>query len=320
MSLLSRTILKIEPARRIARTALQKRRAAILMYHGVTDAPLPVFNWCHLPADEFRRQAEWIAQTYRVLPLTEIVGLLRDGRALPDRAACITFDDAFRNLARNAAPVLESLQLPYTVFVVGRLADSGAPPWAEQLFAALLDSPHAAIEWLSRNWALGAPRDRQLFYEEAMAALTRMPADRRGVELENATRALGAPSAGLAAAFATMTRDELRRLTSSGLCSLGSHSNTHEILTTCSEATIRDELNASRKAIQDEPGFCDLFAYPNGDCSPAVARAVREAGFQGAVTVEHRLCRAGDDVFRIPRVGIGAGLPMELFECKVLGF
>lgn len=319
MSLLSRTILKSDLARRAARAALRPRRATILMYHGVTRDPLPVYNWCHLPADEFRRQAEYVARNYRVLPLPEVADRLRDDRPLPDGAACITFDDAFRGVARHAAPVLESLHMPYTVFVVGSLADRGAPPWAEALFAVLLASPARAIEWRARRRAVGTPGERASFYEQAIAVLTRLPRDERAAELEALKAALGNPDADTEL-FSTMTRDELRALTSSGLCRLGAHSHTHEILTSCSETQMRDELGASRQAVRDEPGFADLFAYPNGDYNAAVARAVREAGFAGAVTAEHRLCRAGDDPFEIPRVGIGAGLPMSVFECRVLGF
>src|SRR4029453_9293701 len=57
-----------------------------------------------------------IAGLCTVLPLAEAVERLYAG-TLPPRAACITFDDGYRNNLTVAAPILRARGLPATVFV-----------------------------------------------------------------------------------------------------------------------------------------------------------------------------------------------------------
>lgn len=319
MSLITQIVGKSLGARTAARHLL-RRRPAILMYHGLTASPLPVYNWCHVPVDEFRAQMEWLKQNYRVLPLREVILALRNGSALPERSACITFDDGFRSVSQYAAPILESLEMPFTVFLLGSLCEKGDPPWPERIFAALLGSVKETVWWNDRKWSIRTASEREDFYTDTIARLTRVPPDKRAEKTARLLELLGEPQGKWNSLFTTLTRPEWPALTASGLCSLGAHSQTHAILTTCSDEQVIHELHSSRNALREESGYVDVFAYPHGIYDSSVAAAVRNAGFEAAVTVEHRLCRAGDDVFETPRVGIGAGLPMNLFECKVLGF
>ena len=52
---------------------LQRGSVAIVMYHGVVEQPLEVFNWCQLHLHEFEKQIEFLSNEYQVLPLREIV-------------------------------------------------------------------------------------------------------------------------------------------------------------------------------------------------------------------------------------------------------
>jgi len=74
-----------------------------LYYHGITDAQRP----------RFRRQMEWLKSHTEVVPVAQA----RSGSG-SDRRVCITFDDAFESVRRNAVPILEELALPATIFAV----------------------------------------------------------------------------------------------------------------------------------------------------------------------------------------------------------
>src|SRR5262249_34033637 len=124
---------------------LRSRALAIVMYHGVTAEPLPVFNWCQLAAAEFARQAALLAQEYHVLPLSAVIDRLARRAPLPERAACITFDDGFRNVLTTACPILRRHQLPATVFLVTGAMGTGQPAWTDRLFHALLTTPRDEV-------------------------------------------------------------------------------------------------------------------------------------------------------------------------------
>lgn len=319
MSLLAHAVLKSSLARRIVRR-VSRGRVPVIMYHGVTSSPLPVYNWCHMSAAEFRAQAEWLKANCRVLPLAEVVSRLGAHRPMPESAACITFDDGFRSVASHAAPILEKLGLPFTVFIVTGLRETGAAPWPERIFAALLGSAQETVWWNDRTCSIRSPEERKAFYAATIAGLVRLPSAKRQEKADRLVQRLGEAPSEWTAMFSTLTQPELAAITASGLCSLGAHSNTHAILTLCTDEELRRELEVSRRTLAGTRGYCDILAYPNGDHNAAVTAAARETGFRGAVTVEHRLCRAGDDPFAVPRVGIASGLPTDAFEIKILGY
>jgi glycosyltransferase involved in cell wall biosynthesis/peptidoglycan/xylan/chitin deacetylase (PgdA/CDA1 family) len=94
----------------------------VLTYHRVNDRHPGDRMSVHPLA--FRAQMEHIAESGRpVLPLAEAVTRLRgEGAPLPAGAVCLTFDDGYRDNLEFAAPVLERLGLPATVFLVtGRM-------------------------------------------------------------------------------------------------------------------------------------------------------------------------------------------------------
>lgn len=86
----------------------------VLAYHAVGDCPEaedPYRLW--VPSESFEAQMDTLARSGRVVPLDALVeGPRRSGA----RAVAITFDDAYRSVLTNAAPVLKRLGLPATVF------------------------------------------------------------------------------------------------------------------------------------------------------------------------------------------------------------
>ena len=82
-------------------------RSAILTYHSLDDSGSVI----SVHPERFRRQMEFLASSpVPVVPLDEAM-------RRPNCVA-ITFDDGFRNFLDYAAPVLDRLGLPATVFVV----------------------------------------------------------------------------------------------------------------------------------------------------------------------------------------------------------
>ena len=86
------------------------RVRAILTYHSIDESGSPV----SVGAAVFRDHVRWLGGgRVKVLPLDE---LLRAGDH--EDAVALTFDDAFRNFAEVAAPLLLGQGLPVTLFVV----------------------------------------------------------------------------------------------------------------------------------------------------------------------------------------------------------
>lgn len=81
----------------------------------------------------FAAQCAWLARRRRVVDLHEAVGHLNTRGELAHGLAAITFDDGFASVRRHALPVLRSLRLPATVFLVADTLTNGgrAVDWVD---------------------------------------------------------------------------------------------------------------------------------------------------------------------------------------------
>jgi peptidoglycan/xylan/chitin deacetylase (PgdA/CDA1 family) len=68
-------------------------------------------------------------------------------------------------------------------------------------------------------------------------------------------------------------------------CEIGSHTLHHPHLPVIDDDALRQELLDSRRRIIDRLGRCDMFAYPFGEWSPRVARAVAATGYSFAFSL-----------------------------------
>lgn len=99
----------------------------------------------------------------------------------------------------------------------------------------------------------------------------------------------------------------LRRVAEAGV-EIGAHSRTHPLLTRMPDSQLAEEVAGSRRELA-AAGLPPprLFAYPYGVTDERVRRAVREAGFAAAFTVDPGRMRPGDDPFRLPRIEVLRG-------------
>ena len=96
----------------------QKYVAPIIMYHAVfPDAPSE--NRLAVSTKSFQRQMSFLKKhKYNVIPLEELVELIRVKAKIPPKTIAITFDDGYRNFYQYAFPVLKEYSLPATMFII----------------------------------------------------------------------------------------------------------------------------------------------------------------------------------------------------------
>ena len=81
----------------------------ILTYHRVADiGTCPRLNPRLVSATpvEFEKQMRHLARSYRVVSATDVLEAVEFGRPLPRRAVLVTFDDAYRDFAEIAWPIM----------------------------------------------------------------------------------------------------------------------------------------------------------------------------------------------------------------------
>lgn len=101
-----------------------------------------------------------------------------------------------------------------------------------------------------------------------------------------------------------LDRKGLHLLAENGV-EIGAHSRTHRMLTQVPPEELQDEASGSLHELEAS-GFVKprMFAYPYGEWNPVVRRALKDAGFEAAFTVDTGSVRLGCDRYLIPRIQV----------------
>ena len=260
----------------------------ILMYHGTP----------RRDADALERQLRLISLAFPVVPL-ERLRLNHRGRA----RVALTFDDGLRNNVEVAYPILKKLGLTATFFVCPGLIEGRRWLWnheARQRLLHLGKSPGKADTMVERMKAMKIARRREV--EEAIRKAT-----------PDFT-----PSAAQREEFDLATWDELRSMDPS-VVALGSHTMTHPILTSLSDAETEAETRDSRIAIENRTQRpVSIFCYPNGDLNDSALASARRH-YRSAVTVQHGRLDRGVDPHLMPRYAAHARWTRRLARRMLVG-
>ncbi len=278
--------------------ALQRGRGAgpVLLYHRVSDAADPAY--APLSPQVFRRHCETLKARFRVLALNEFLARSAAGESLGGCCA-ITFDDGYRDFLEHAYPVLESLKLPATHFLVSDCVQSGKPNWNLRL--------KHVIGRRTPDTAAAAREEARLIDE-----LGRLGAAQRDGWLDAAE---GDCDAVLPA---MLNADDLK-LADPDLVEWGSHTASHAMLAWLSPDTAREEMTRSREAIAAMSGRpVRYLSYPNSSYGPDTAGLARECGYEAAFAVQQREATGRDDAFMMPRFDVGT-LPASMLVAEATG-
>jgi peptidoglycan/xylan/chitin deacetylase (PgdA/CDA1 family) len=263
--------------------ALRRRGITVLTFHRVLhdkDALRPG----EPDGPEFERQVTWLAQAFDVIPLQQAAEALSEGR-VPARAACITFDDGYADNLTVAAPILERLGLPATIFVVSGVLAEGAM-WNDRVIEAVRAAKGRTLDLTSLalgRHPIATARDRAAAIGELLRRCkARMPEERNQI-----VAALEAET-GVRTMREMLTAVEVGELVRRGF-EIGAHTCTHPILASVDPSRARAEIVDSKRLLEAVTGKpVRAFAYPNGrpgrDYGPEHVAMVREAGYTVAVS------------------------------------
>ncbi len=278
-----------------------QRLLPILMLHQVLARPDPLRPEVpHIGI--VARQLEALASFFTVLPLVDAVAQLRDG-TLPHKAACITFDDGYRDNLDVALPLLQRHRLPATVFVATGPLDGGI--MFNDLIIESVRLLPAGVHDFGRHGLgqvqVGDTASRLALIRALTAAAKYRPLQDRDVLMDDlCSRVRGEIPRDL-----MLTRDQVRTLSRQGVA-IGGHTVNHPILTQLASADALAEIIRNRDQLRDITDTMPrAFAYPNGkpnrDYTAEHARMVEQAGYDVAVSTAAAVATTSSHRFQLPR-------------------
>lgn len=208
----------------------------------------------HDPSPElFEMVLKWYKKHhYRVISLTELETLLKDGKEPKEKVGFISFDDGWRSNL-DLLPICEKYNAPITVFVATEPLVSGNYWW--EYVEKKYDS--AAKEALKK-------KPETEFYKELAQLKTETKLER-----------------------SAMTVEELIEFAKHPLVTIQSHTVNHPIITNLTDETLQMELVESKRQLEELTGdTIDVFSYPNGNVGQREIDALKKAGYKYAFTTE----------------------------------
>jgi peptidoglycan/xylan/chitin deacetylase (PgdA/CDA1 family) len=291
----------------LRRTALPRKRTTdsflVLVYHRVMDRPVPL-SIDTVDTRNFRQQISYLARTFTICDLEEILTRIESGIPLPPRCASITFDDGYRDNFDHAFPVLRTFGLPATIFLTAGNIDRREPLWFDRVLSAFRAT---RLDWFRLPGLtprpLGTLEQRWQAALHVLMELKNLDLNARAIRVASLQELLDVTPPDDADLL--LEWKEVESMSHQGM-SFGSHTMTHCTLSRASADQAHWELAESKSLIESHIGRpVRLFAYPHGkpeDVSADAAARVREAGYGLAFTTVSGANAVTDDRYLLRRI------------------
>lgn len=275
-----------------------RKISLILVYHRVAEPIADPWALCVSP-DHLAEQMEILGRIADPVPL-ESLACAQSDRDLPDRPVAVTFDDGYADVLTNAAPILEDLDMPATVFVATGYLDMPGEVWSDELARLILLSDkdprklslrlnlhpdlRAGFPGKDEGWVAWEPPGslRQWLYCALYERLLEAAPDLRTEALE-VVRAWSDRADDRTGEARFLTSDECLRLAAVRCVAIGAHTISHPVLARLTPEQQQREVAGSRQVLEmltQKP--VRTFAYPYGKkvhFNTATMLAVQSAGF-----------------------------------------
>jgi peptidoglycan/xylan/chitin deacetylase (PgdA/CDA1 family) len=289
----------------------------ILMYHAVVRSPLKVYDMCFLGESSFRSQMKYIKNHFEVVPLSESIERIRNGRIYRPTVT-ITFDDGYQNNYDVAFPILREARLPATIFLTTGPVNTSDTFWFSRLNHALAQTKEPYFNWGGHRFDLSGSVAKAQASVAIKTMLKELAQPQLLTELRKIILDLGDdPDHPLESGspFRVLNHEAIADMLASGLIELGAH--THAILSRLSPQERLVEIERSLTEIHKLIGRpCELFAYPNGchgDYDAETIKTLEAQGARAAVTAIKGQNDGMTPVMELKRYGIYANLSMTNF-------
>ncbi|RTL28416.1 MAG: polysaccharide deacetylase family protein [Rhodocyclaceae bacterium] len=308
---------------RLVRTCLKlvapggKSALSILIYHRVLETHDPLLF--ELPdVIDFDLQMATLKRAFNVLSLADALDSLKNA-SLPERAACVTFDDGYADNFNNALPVLKRHQISACFFVASGFLDGGCM-WNDKLVEMVrafkgdfIECAELGLEPLNTLTLT----NRRSALVKLVGALKYRPLEERDYLVDRLVERANT----IVPNDLMMTTAQVRALADSGM-EIGGHTLHHPILNTATLSSARQEIVDGRALLTRITGRpTRFFAYPNGipltDYSREHVGLVKALGFEAAVSTGWGVACSGDDIFQLPRFTPWGKTPL-LFQFRLI--
>lgn len=280
---------------------------SVLIYHRVADDPVDAQMLAVSP-DHFSAQLKHLVDRCQVVPLGDLLSRIDAG--LPtDSMVAVTFDDGYADNLHQALPIIESHQVPVTIFVASGGVDCLEEFWWDAMEHLFFEGPLPArldigTPGTAHLVPTRTPADRETAYHTLCGRFRNMPPaeiDGHLARIYQRCNRRPAPCA----MHRRLTSEQLVQLARSPFVEIGAHTVNHPRLSVLTPEAQMTEIYLSKRQLEAMIGKpVTLFSYPfgtAGDFSAMTVDIVRHSGFTGGIANIQGRILPPLNRYRVPR-------------------
>lgn len=311
----------------LAQRAIDRMSASsgvVLMYHEVLPDEVTLPAWTIVRESDFQWQMRYLQGHFDVVTMDQALARVAGKSNAKRPFAVVTFDDGYKGNLECVLPIMESLGLPFLVYVATQAIIENNLYWYDQIINLLSvnEDMHHSIEQGGKAEDFKIPYNasdnaRWVATQRLLSRLKLMPPTDRKTEV---TRIKDGRKENTSV-LQMLTEQDLKRLAQSSSVSIGAHTHRHELLDQLTPQEVMETLQTSNDHVTRITGCRPKhFAYPNGNFNQWVVTQVQEAGYETAVTTVRGYWDHKDSALLIPRHGIGRFVSKGQFKAGVSGY
>ncbi len=327
---------RLSPIKKFIKRSLQHFAAAFGRHTRTSKEPQLLILMYHriLPANDSRAQCEepgmmvtpetfhlhvtLLKNYFTLIKLSDWIQLKQAGKNLPKNACAITFDDGWVDNYEYAFPVLKSLNVPATIFLVADMIGTQQRFWPERLasiMTTIASHPqyweHRELQWLQKNTNFYRFNETPPGSEEISTLIAHFKnhSDQEMHDkLNNIETVLRLDINSKVASEQTaslLNWKQINKMINSNLIDVGSHTCHHTRLNESTPAAlIKNEVINSKQIIENHTSkVINIFCYPNGDHCPEADKQVKQH-YTGAVTTKFGWNTSNANIHLLQRIGL----------------
>ena len=235
----------------------------ILLFHTTEERDRPSLrDLGNIPPAVFEKLCKALKKEFDVVGLKTLVDGLSGDSGIAGRPLAVTFDDGGKSYASFAAPVMSSLGIPSTCFLITDCVGGGCIYW-RYLFNYCINSGHGRDLAGLVSAAYGAH-----LKEDEVISFTRRNYDKAKNSniMEGILQRIITEEKYLAEEGELfLSLDDIARLKADPLVEFGVHTRSHPVMKALSEEDIQDEISGSVAFYKEKVGHnAPMFSVPFG--------------------------------------------------------
>ncbi len=294
----------------------------ILTYHSVAHEETVFTAGTQLRCcpQDLEREAEYLAEHYNVMRLSDLVTMLERGEQ-PVRAVALTFDDGYGDSIRQAMPILYRRRIPMTIFPVTSVVGNTELMWQHKL-AWLVAEGHESRVWdalSAEGWSI-PDVSTAIDHESVDDFVRRNYQPHLPQALESVLATVGTSGLALASRHRPYLEVDEIATADPEFVEFGNHTATHPVLSTLTVRQQSAEIEAARQKITEWTGRPpSTLAYPFGlkpHYDEDSKRIAQNTGHRATLDMRRRMNVGLTDPFELSRKPVGGGSQTE-FEMMI---